>query len=212
MTGCMRVTNDLDEIVNAVFEDDQIAANTVSTNYELYLPVGVKQEFDSEYNQKFKIRNRYVYLYVDTISYFYKNVLNYKAEGTYSYYYKELNINGKTGYIGINKADDNLYSVEIVYNYSKIEFYADDVDLPIMLANALIIQKSIKYNDNLITMQLASSSNEGRELKYQFDKPKDATSTFSDKLQEYVPDEEPEIELPDDDNLRRYNDETIRQD
>ena len=212
MTGCTKVTDNLDEVVNAVFENDKIAANTVSTNYELYLPIGVKQEIDNEYNQKFKIKNRYVYLYVDTVSYFYKNVLNYKAEGTYDYYYKELNIGNKTGYIGIKKTDDGLYNVEIVYNYSKTEFYADSYDLPVVLANALIIQKSIKYNDSLITMELANSNNEGRELKYQIDKPKDATSTFSDKLQEYVPDEEPEVELPDDDNLRRYNDETIRQD
>ncbi len=212
MTGCTKITNNLDKVVDSVFEEDKIAVNTVSTNYELYLPIGVKQESDSEYNQKFKVRNRYIYLYVDTISYFYKNALNYKADGTYNYYYRELNVNGKTGYIGINKTDDGLYNVQIVYNYSKTEFYADNNDLPVMLANALIIQKSIKYNDGLITMELANGNNEGRELKYQLDKPKDATSTFSDKLQEYVPDEEPEVELPDDDNLRRYNDETIRQD
>ena len=212
MTGCTRITNNLDEVVNAIFENEKIAANTVSTNYELYLPIGVKQEVDREYNQKFKIRNRYVYLYVDTISYFYKNALNYKTEGTYDYYYKELNVNDKTGYIGISKADNDLYHAEIVYNYSKTEFYADANDLSLVLASALIIQKSIKYNDNLITMELANSNNESRELKYQLDKPKDATSTFSDKLQEYVPEEVPEVELPDDDSLRRNNDETIRQD
>lgn len=212
ITGCTKLTNDLDGVVNAVFENKNIAVNTVSTNYELYLPIGVKQEIDSEYNQKFKIKNRYIYLYVDTISYFYKNALNYKSNNSYNYYYKELNFDNKTGYIGIDKTEDNLYYVEIVYNYSKVEFYTDSSDLPYTLANALIIQKSIKYNDRLISMELDTSNNEGRELKYQLDRPKDAQSTFSDFLQEYVPEETQEIELPDDDNLRRYNDETIGQD
>ncbi len=197
ITGCTRITNDLDQVIEAVFESDKAPVNTVSTNYELYIPFGVKQEDDSEYNQKFIIKNYYAYLYVDTISYFYKNALNYKSNTDYDYYFKELNYNGKTGYIGINKVEDDLYYVQSIYNYSKIEFYADYDNLPIILANTLIIQKSIKYNDNLIGTQLDVSSNEGRELKYQLDRPKDAISTFSDFLQEYVPEESHDVELPD---------------
>lgn len=197
VTGCTKITNNLDEVVNAVFESNKTLVNTVSTNYELYIPMGVKQENDTDYNQKFKIKNRYVYLYVDTISYFYKNMLNYKTNNDYNYYFKELNYNNKTGYIGIDKVETDQYYVQIVYNYSKIEFYSDYEDLPFVLANSLIMQKSIKFNDSLISMQLDTNSSEGRELKYQLDRPKDAASTFSDFLQEYVPEEENEVELPD---------------
>ena len=66
-----------------------------------------------------------------------------------------------------------------------------------MLANVLIIQKSIKYNDNLISTKLNGETNEGREVKYQLDSPKDSKSTFSDFLQEYVPEKTEEVELPD---------------
>ncbi len=197
ITGCTQITNDIDQVVNITMASDKVSANTVSTGYELYMPIGVKQVVDSEYNQKFKIDNRYIYLYVDTISYYYKNALNYKKEDNYSYYYKELNLNNKTGYIGINKVEDDLYFCEVVYNYSKSEFYSDLKDLPDILANVLIIQKSIKYNDSLIAMKLDNDANEGREVKYQLDSPKDSKSTFSDYLQEYVPDEEEEVELPD---------------
>ena len=72
--------------------------------------------------------------------------------------------------------------------------------MPVILANALIMQKSIKYNDNLIKTELESNISDGRELKYELDSPKDSESTFSDYLQEYVPEEEPEVELPDEIN------------
>ncbi len=198
LSGCTKITNNLDEVVSAVMTNSKLTANTVSTGYEIYIPTGVKQVIDSEYNQKFKIRNRYIYLYVDTISYYYKNNLNYKSDESYNYYYKELNLNGKTGYVGINKVEDDLYYCEIIYNYSKIEFYSNMDDLPYILANTLIMQKSIKYNDNLISMELESNVSDGRELKYELDSPKDSESTFSDYLQEYVPDDDTEVTLPED--------------
>lgn len=199
LTGCTRVTNNLDEVISAVMTDDnRMLVNTVSTGYELYVPTGVGQVTDSEYNQKFKVRDRYMYLYVDTISYYYKNMLNYKTDEDYSYYYKKIDLNGKTGYIGINKVEEDLYYTQIVYNYSKIEFYSDLNDLSVLVADALIIQKSIKYNDNLIGLELESITNDSRDLKYELDRPKDAQSTFSDYLQEYVPEEDDEVALPDD--------------
>jgi len=200
LTGCSKITSNLDEVVNAIMTKDSNYVNTVSTGYELYIPTGVKQMVDNEYNQQFKIGNRYIYLYVDIISYYYKNMLNYKSNDSYTYYYHELFLNNKEGYIGVDKGEDDLYFVEIVYNYSKIEFYADSTELPYVLANALIIQKSIKYNDNLIDLELGSSTNDGREIKYELDGPQDNQSTFSDVLQEYVPEEVNEIELPDDSN------------
>lgn len=197
LTGCNKITNNLDTVVDGVFTLDKVDVNTVSTNYELFIPSGVTQVNDREYNQKFKIKNRYIYLYVDTISYFYKNSLNYKQSDNYNYYFKNIDYNGKNGYIGINKLEDDSFFVEIIYNYSKIEFYSNQEDLPVMLANSLIIIKSIKYNDSLIKMQLDSGNNDGRELKYQLDSPKDTESTFSNFLQEFVPKEDNTVELPD---------------
>lgn len=196
LSGCTRITNNLDEVVNASLVNDRLTVNTVSTGYELYVPSGIKQVVDSQNNQKFKIRNRYVYLYVDIVSYYYKNMLNYKIESDYNYYFKELSINGKTGYVGINKLEDDLYFCEIVYNYSKIEFYSSFDDLSFLIANSIIIQKSIKFNDNLISVELDNKISDGREVTYELDGPKDNKSMFSDYLQEYVDDEKKEVELP----------------
>lgn len=197
LTGCTRINNDIDNIIDVTMSKEIKDVNTVSTGYELYVPVGVIQLVDNEYNQKFKVRNTHVYLYVDIVSYYYKNSLNYRSDGDYNYYYKEINLNGKTGYIGINKLDDGNFFVEIVYNYSKIEFYSSYNDMSVIVANSLMIVNSIKYNDNLIKIELDGATSDGREVKYELDKPKDSESTFSQYLQEYVDEEEKNVVLPD---------------
>lgn len=196
-SGCSKIDNNIDSVVNATMTKEINDVNTVSTNYQLYIPMGVMQQVDNEYNQKLKIKDTDVYLYVDTVSYYYKNSLNYKTNGDYNYYYKTINLNDKIGYIGINKQDDNSYFVQIVYNYSKIEFYSNYEDMPIIVSNSLIMLNSIRYNDNLIRNELDNTTSDGREVKYELDKPVDSESMFSQYLQEYVEPEEPEIVLPD---------------
>jgi len=197
LTGCTKLDNNIDNIVSATMTKEIERVNTVSTGYKLYIPIGVMQLVDNQYNQKLKIRDTHVYLYVDTVSYYYKNNLNFKSDSKFNYYYKELNLNGKTGYIGINKLDDGSFFVLIVYNYSKIEFYASEEDLPIITSSSLMILNSIKYNDNLIKMELDNNTGDNREVKYELDKPKDSESTFSQYLQEVDEGEETEVDLPD---------------
>jgi len=197
LTGCTKLDNNIDNIVSATMTKEIERVNTVSTGYKLYIPIGVMQLVDNQYNQKLKIRDTHVYLYVDTVSYYYKNNLNFKSDSNFNYYYKELNFNGKTGYIGINKLDDGSFFVLIVYNYSKIEFYASEEDLPIITSSSLMILNSIKYNDNLIKMELDNNTGDNREVKYELDKPKDSESTFSQYLQEVDEGEETEVDLPD---------------
>jgi len=197
LTGCTKIDGNVDNILTATMTNEIKDVNTVSTGYELYIPMGVIQLVDNEYNQKFKIRDTHVYLYVDTISYYYKNSLNYKSNEDYNYYYKEISLNNKTGYFGVNKLDDGNFFVQIVYNYAKIEFYANEEDLPVIIANSLIILNSIQYNDNLIKLQLDNATNDGREVKYELDKPDGSESTFSQVLQEYVEPEDTTVVLPD---------------
>lgn len=197
LTGCTKIDGNIDHIIQATMTKEIKSVNTVSTGYKLYIPHGVMQLVDNEYNQKFKIRDTHVYMYVDTVSYYYKNSLNYKNEVSYNYYYREISLNGKTGYIGINKLDDGSFFVEIVYNYSKIEFYTNEEDMPVIIADSLMIVNSIQYNDNLIKMELDKTTTDGREVKYELDKPKDSESTFSQYLQEYVEPEKTEVVLPD---------------
>ena len=147
----------------------------------------------------FNINGRNVYLYVDIISYYYKNILNYEDNSNYNYYFKKFNYNNIEGYLGISKIDSD-YFVKMVYNYSKIEFYVDSYNMDTIIAESLIILNSIKYNDNLIRNLLETNSSEKMDITYQLEGPSEDGTTFSKYLEEYVPnDEEGEnIELPTD--------------
>ena len=197
LTGCTKLDNNIDNIVSATMTKEIEKVNTVSTGYKLYIPIGVMQLVDNQYNQKLKIRDTHVYLYVDTVSYYYNNNLNFKSDNKFNYYYREINLNGKTGYIGINKLDDGSFFVLIVYNYSKIEFYTNEDDLSIVISSSLMMLNSIKYNDNLIKLELDNNAGDNREVKYELDKPKGSESTFSQYLQEVDDTEDTGVVLPD---------------
>jgi len=197
--GCTRIDNveNKDIIVNSVFQNNNKKANTTSIGYKYYLPIGVSKVYDKDYNQKFKIDDNYIYLYADIVSYYYKNTLNFNEENNNSYYYKKLNNNGKTGYIKIEKQEENKYYIKIVYNYAKIESFTKLSEINKILTNSMIILDSIDYNDKLIKNIIDDEYTLGTDKEYKIDKPKDAESKFSEYLSEYVGEEETVPELPD---------------
>ena len=198
MTGCTKLDNDLNKLTEVVLSGEQ-KVNTVSTNYKIYIPNGVIQLEDNDYNQKFKFKDRYIYLYVDTISYHYKNKTNYQETTTYNYFYRQININDKSGYLGVNQLDDDLFYVKIVYNYAKVQFYSNQENLQLMITNSLLMVNSIQYNDNLINVSLGEDNTAGKEINYELETPEGTESSFNDVLQQYVIEEEEqeEVVLPD---------------
>lgn len=198
-TGCVNINNNdnkdliIDEVIN-----NNNNPNTMAMGYEYYLPIGFSKVYDKDYNQKLKYENNFIYLYVDIVSYFYKNQLNFTEENnSNSEYYKKITSGDKTGYIKISKEKDNLYYIKIVYNYAKIETYATRNNINELLTNSMIILNSIDYNDNLIEKILENNYSLGVEKEYKIDKPEDATSKFSEYLSEYIQEEESKVsDLP----------------
>ena len=190
LTGCVKIDNSsVDIIINNTLNDKNYVMNTVSSGYKFYLPFGVRQIVDNDNNQVFMIGDTKVYLYVDVVSFYYKNKLNYKDSENYNYYYKNI-INGtKEGYIGIDKKNSD-YFVKIVYNYSKVEFYVDEYNLNNVIANSLVILNNINYNDDLIEKILSYSSDLSGEVTYELDKPNESESTFLKDLEAYTSEEE----------------------
>lgn len=190
LTGCVKIDNSsVDIIIDNTLNDKNYVMNTVSSGYKFYLPFGVRQIVDNDNNQVFMIGDTKVYLYVDVVSFYYKNKLNYKDSENYNYYYKNI-INGtKEGYIGIDKKNSD-YFVKIVYNYSKVEFYVDEYNLNNVIANSLVILNNINYNDDLIEKILSYSSDLSGEVTYELDKPNNSESTFLKYLEEYTSEEE----------------------
>ena len=124
-TGCMRIDKEdnkdliIEEVLNS-----EAKPNTMARGYKYYLPLGVSKVYDKDYNQKFKFDDNYIYLYVDVVSYFYNNSLNFSNENNNNnFYYKEIKNGNKNGYIKITEEENELYLIKIVYNYAKIETY-----------------------------------------------------------------------------------------
>lgn len=196
--GCTRIDNieNKDKLVEAALENKEKTANTTSLGYKYYLPVGVSKVYDKDYNQEFKIDNNKIYLYADIVSYYYKNTLNFDESSGNSYYYKEINNNGKTGYIKIEQENSGKYYIKIIYNYAKIESYVLKTEINKILTNSMIILDSIEYNDTLIKNIIDDEHSISADKEYKIDKPNDTESKFSEYLSEYVQKEESVPELP----------------
>lgn len=121
LTGCSKIdknTDDYSKIINNILKVSNHNVNTASVGYKYYIPIGVNLVYDSDFNKEFKIKDNKIMLYVDIVSYYYKNKLNYSEENTNSYYYSKIN----DGYIYIEENEDDYY-LKIIYNYAKIESY-----------------------------------------------------------------------------------------
>ena len=189
LAGCTRIEDNDNylDLVNDCF-NDHVVANDVSLGYKYYVPIGVEKIHDYDYNQVFLNDDVSIYLYVDVISYYYKKDLQYKKTGN-EFYYETFQNNGKKGLIKIEKDNDD-YFVSIVYNYSKIEFYASRGKLNKMITLSSIILNSITYNDTVISKILEGNLGEFSEVTYEVKKPEGASSNFSQYLEEYVQKEE----------------------
>lgn len=191
LSGCSKLDSNMDKVVDNVIEN-KVKSNRVSNSYKYYLPLGVTNLMDYEFNGELKYKNNYLYMYVDITSYSYKNTINFGNKDEYDYYFKSLKDNG---FIGVNKLDKDRYYAKVVYNYAKIEFYSDYEDLNSSIITSLVILNSIKYNDVVVNNLV--NVNGSKEVLYEINKPKDAESKFFQYLEEYVSDEEIYEKLPD---------------
>lgn len=192
LTGCSKIDVDSEykDIVNNILSFNNNNVNTASVGYKYYIPIGVNLVYDGEYNKKFKVKDTNIVLYVDIISYYYKNTLNYELDSnTNNYYYSKIN----DGYMVINNSGEDEYFLKIVYNYAKVEAYVKKEYLIDVISYSTIILNSIKYNDNLISNLIENGQYSSNEIEYEIDKPDDSESKFSQYLQEYVVETDEEV-------------------
>lgn len=198
LVGCVRVDQFKD--YSTLIDDclvDHVTTNEVSLGYRYYVPKGVRKIHDYDYNQVFLIDGASVYLYVDIVSYFHKKEIKFVKSSDKSVY-QEIKHGKKKGYFELVEYDDSCF-VRLYYNYSKIEFYTDKDNLNKMITLSSVILNSIRYNDMVIEKVLEGSFGEFSEMNYEVEKPIDASSDFSQYLEEYVQKEKKEKkeELPD---------------
>ena len=167
LTGCTIVrinTTSIDNIISVVLSKNNTLYNRVGRGYKYYVPRGVTYIDSSGSNDKLYSNGIYYYLYLDEISYFYKKTINYKEDYT-KYYSKKIDNNGKLGYLEITQKD-NLYLIEFVYNYAKIEALVPEKEINNTVLNSSYILSTIKYNHNIIKLSLSENFLKNKEEKY----------------------------------------------
>ena len=157
-TGCSVVridTSNIDNIVNVILTKDNKLYNQVGQGYKYYLPSGVTYIDSDELNDILYCNGNYYYLYMDAINYYYQTAIEYKEDDGL-YYSRAFDVSdgfNHTGYLKI-KEEDDLYHVEFVYNYAKIETIVEKKDLNNTILNSSYILSTVKYNYNIVKLML----------------------------------------------------------
>lgn len=168
VTGCSVTTLDnsnYSKNIDTILSSKNKSYNQYFEGYKYYVPYNLKFISKEEYNAvlKDKYNNKY-YLYVDAISYYYKEKNNYEIDSN-AYYSKELNYKDKFGYVQINKIK-NKYLVQYVYNYAKVECYVEKDEINDVLINISYLLRSIKYNRSILNSLIGEGALSYKEINY----------------------------------------------
>jgi len=185
-TGCTVVridTTNIDTIVEVVLSKDNHLYNRVGKGYKYYVPRGVTYIDTTELNDKLYSNGNYYYLYIDAVSYYHKVDISYEEDDAL-YYSKEIDIQGKQGYLEIQEQENGMYVIEFVYNYAKIEAMVSEEDINEVVLNASYILSTVQFNNDVIKLMLNETYFTNKEETYDiFEDKEDRTS--SSNLVEY---------------------------
>ena len=185
-TGCTVVridTTNIDTIVEVVLSKDNHLYNRVGKGYKYYVPRGVTYIDTTELNDKLYSNGNYYYLYIDAVSYYHKVDVSYEEDDSL-YYSKEIDIQGKQGYLEIQEQENGRYVIEFVYNYAKIEAMVSEEDINEVVLNASYILSTVQFNNDVIKLMLNETYFTNKEETYDiFEDKEDRTS--SSNLVEY---------------------------
>ena len=184
LTGCYNdiVSDDTNTILNTFLGKNTKLVNTYSEGYKYYLPNEIKVEAKNDYNEVLDYNGYKYYLYVDVVGYYYKKEVDFVSNDSI-YYSKYLNYNNKEGYINIEKVND-LYKIEMYYNYAKIETYVDYDNLNKTIINMCYITNSLVFNNSVTNLELNNSDDKLKEEKFDFYTPK-KEGNFIDYINKY---------------------------
>lgn len=166
LTGCTAVridTSNVDNIVKVVLSKENNLYNRIGKGYKYYVPRGVSYIDTIDLNDKLYSDGVYYYLYIDIVSYFYKINSDY-VEKENLYYSKKIE-GEKNGYLEIEEVDDNYY-VTFYYNYAKIEAITPKYNLENVILNASYILSTVKFNDNIVELNLKDNYFTNKEEQY----------------------------------------------
>jgi len=168
ITGCTMVridTGNIDNIVNVVLSKENVLYNHIGKGYKYYIPRGVTYIDTIEFNDKLYSNGNYYYLYIDAISYYYQKEIKH-SKSSDSYYYKDININNKGGYIDIQQVEDK-YLIDFMYNYAHVQSLVKKEDINEVILNSSYILSTVKFNNKVIRIMLNEDYFKYKEEKFQ---------------------------------------------
>lgn len=192
LTGCVNMNNySIDEIVNKIIKKDNKLKNVNFEGYSYYIPKGYKFLQKKQYNATISDKdNNKFYLYIDIVSKYHDVKKKYKVNKK-AYYSKAIKGKDKYGYLEITKSKD-MYFIEAMYNYMKIEAYVDEKDFKNALSDISLILSSARYNDKVLDTIIGENQFSYKEEIYNIFETKDKSGNFLDYVKEYDYDKDKE--------------------
>lgn len=173
LTGCsiekLEYTSHEDTIYK-VFSYNTKLQNVSLEGYHYYLPKGCTIMEKSDTNSVIKYNDIKLFLYVDVVSYYHKTKEEYVVNNEV-YYSKGLKYNDNFGYLEITKLDD-IYFVEFMYNYAKIEVFVEENNLNDVIYQSALILSSVNYHDKVIESLIGNNVLQYKEESFNILKPK----------------------------------------
>ncbi len=181
-TGCYNINNlSIDEVVDFNIKESA-RPNTFLKGYKFYIPVGMRLLNDIDSNNILYSNGEKYYLYVDIVSYYNKINNDYSSTDNSTYYFRNLNYDGKVGYVQINKLNDK-YLLEIMYNYAKIEVVTNDIKDA--LSKSIIVLRSVNYNDKVVKTLIDDDGLSYDEESFKLLGPNVYTDNFLQYIEDY---------------------------
>ena len=180
LSGCSVVrinTKDIDSILNAVLTKSNKLYNQVGQGYKYYVPAGVTFIDNDEHNNILYCNGSYYYLYIDVIDYYYKTKIDYKEKNNV-YYSRKIDKSE------ITEEANNMYHIDFVYNYSKVEALVSKTKLNESVLNISYILSTIKYNHTVIELMLDDDYFTNKTGKYNNYKTNNSSNKFKLKTQD----------------------------
>ncbi len=184
LTGCSVVridTSNIDTIVDVILSKENRLYNTEGIGYHYYIPRGVTHIETDEQTEKLYCDGDFYYLFVDTVSYYYK-VKQKNVDSSNAYYFREIDNNGK-GYLKITK-NNELYYIDFYYNYAKIEAVVTKDKLNQAVLNSSYILSTVKYNKKIVNLMLEDDYFTNKAGKYKLFENATKSNKFELKTEE----------------------------
>ncbi len=173
----------VDNILNLTLSDSNDLVNNSFQGYEMYIPRGISLSEKSDYNLVLTSNSGIYYLYVDAVSYYYEENVEFTSSED-SFYSNQINYGDSIGYLDVKEVDSK-YFIQMMYNYAKIETYVDIDDFSVVMIEISNILKSVKYQYEILDTLIGENVLNYEEIPFDILSPKTEAVDFIEYVNEY---------------------------